>query len=369
MDFIPLRRQFQSIQTEIMQQISEVIESGTFILGPKVLELEQAVAARTECTEAVSVANGTDALVLTLDALGIGPGDEVITTPFTFFATAEAISRVGARPVFADIDPLTCNLDPGNIEARITSRTKAIVPVHLFGQPADMGPIMELAQRRGLFVVEDACQAFGAECGGKPVGSWGHAACFSFFPTKNLGTLGDGGVVTTSDRQLARTIRLLRHHGSTRKYFHSRIGYNSRLDELHAGILLAALTHIDDWNAERRRLAERYRERLRDHPWIEIAPVGANRTHVYHLFNIRSDRRADLQEALDRANVPAGVYYPLPLHLQEAYADLGCRIGDFPVAEAMSERLLALPLSPFLLEIEQDAVIRALYDAAGGEPS
>lgn len=369
MEFIALSRQFQSLKTEILQQIAEVLDSGTYILGSKVAELERAVASRVGAAEAISVANGTDALVLTLDAMGIGPGDEVITTPFTFFATAEAVSRIGARPVFSDIDPITYNLDPEQLEARITPRTKAIIPVHLFGQPADMGAILEIAERHSLKVIEDACQAFGAAYEGRPVGSWGHAACFSFFPTKNLGTMGDGGIITTSDAELARTLRMLRHHGSTRKYYHRRIGYNSRLDELHAAILLLALDRIDAWNGDRRRWAERYRRHLKDHPLIQIDPEGANRTHIYHLFSIRSDRRDLLQEALKRRDVPSGVYYPRPLHLQEVYADLGYRQGDFPVAERMSQQLLALPMSPLMLESEQDLVIRSLLELEGVDPS
>jgi dTDP-4-amino-4,6-dideoxygalactose transaminase len=366
MEFIPLSRQFQTLKTEILQQIGNILDSGTYIMGPKVYQLERAIASRLGVREAIAVANGTDALVLTLTALGIGPGDEVITTPFTFFATAEAISRVGARPVFSDIDPATCNLDPAQIEEKITSRTKAIIPVHLFGLPADMHSLQVIADRHGLPIIEDACQAFGAAYAGKPIGSWGRAACFSFFPTKNLGTMGDGGIVTTNDPHIAQTIRELRHHGSGKqKYYHHRIGFNSRLDEIHAAILLLALERIDGWNAERRRLAARYRMHLQHHPWIQISTENPIRLHVYHLFCIRSKYRDRLIAALNRRQVPSGIYYPCPLHLQEAYSDLGYKPGDFPAAEAAAKELLALPISPMMHEHEQDEVIRALFEAEG----
>ncbi|WP_274363652.1 DegT/DnrJ/EryC1/StrS family aminotransferase [Paenibacillus thermotolerans] len=364
-ELVPLRRQFQSLKADILRQIEDTIDSGTYILGPKVKRLEETIADRLQVTNAIGVANGTDALVLTLDAMGIGPGDEVITTPFTFIATAEAISRVGAVPVFVDISPVTYNMNPALIEEKITPATKAIIPVHLFGQPADMDEIMAIAAKHGLRVIEDACQAFGAEYKGKPVGGIGHAACFSFFPTKNLSTIGDAGIVATSDERLAERIRRLRQHGSNKKYFHADIGYNSRLDELHASILLVALEQADGWNRERRRLAERYREKLKGHPLLSVAPEAEDRTHIYHLFCVRTEHREALQEQLQRSGIQSGVYYPCPLHLQEAYKPLGYRHGDFQEAERASEQLLAIPISPFLHEDEQDQVVDALFQVGG----
>jgi len=359
-ELVPLVRQFQSIKSEILQAVAEAVDSGKFILGPNVSALEEELAAYLNVGDTIGVANGTDALVLVLDAYGIGPGDEVITTPFTFFATAEAISRTGAIPVFADIDPDTYCIDPVQIERCITPSTKAIIPVHLFGQCADMDAILSIAERHDLLVIEDACQAFGAEYKGRRAGSLGHAACFSFFPTKNLGTIGDGGLISTSDAALAARVRMLRQHGSTRKYIHGEIGYNSRLDEIHAAILRVALTRIDGWNLERRRLADRYREAIRAVDSITAAPEKADRTHIYHLFCVETEDRDALQEALAEEQIASGVYYPCPLHLQEAYQSLGYGSGSFPVAERLSKRLLALPMSAFLHEAEQDKVIATL---------
>lgn len=364
-ELVPLVRQFQSMKQEIMQATEETIDSGKFILGPSVQRLEQEICAYLGVEEAIGVANGTDALVLALEACGIGPGDEVVTSPFTFFASAEAISRVGATPVFADIDPVTYNLDPAELEKKLTPATKAVIPVHLFGQPADMDAIMAIAERHGLLVIEDACQAFGADYRGRRAGSFGHAACFSFFPTKNLGTVGDGGLIVTSDPALAARIRLLRQHGSRQKYYHEAIGYNSRLDELHAAILRIALPRIDAWNAERSRLAQRYRAALGDLSWLEIDPPAQDRTHIYHLFCLRTKHRDKVQETLAAHGIQSGVYYPLPLHLQRAYASLGYAPGDFPVSERLSTELLALPMSPFLYESEQDEVIDALRSLEG----
>jgi len=315
---------------------------------------------------AVGVGNGTDALRLVLEALGVGPGDEVITTPFTFIASAEAVSQAGARPVFVDIEPDTYNLDPDRLERAITPRTKAVIPVHLFGQPARMDTIMAVARRRGIRVIEDACQAFGATYRGRKAGSLGDAACFSFFPTKNLGTMGDGGLVTTSDEGLAERIRRLRQHGARVKYVHDEIGFNSRLDELHAAILLVCLPHIDAWNGRRRQLAARYRERLADVPGITMRMPDPDAEHIYHLFCVEAERRDELMEWLAGRGIQSGVYYPVPLHLQPVYRDLGYCPGDFPAAERASRRLLAIPMSPFLSEEEQDRVIEAIRSFADG---
>jgi dTDP-4-amino-4,6-dideoxygalactose transaminase len=365
-ELVHVQRQFQSMKDRIMEQLAAVIDSGAYILGPNVERFEAEAAAYLGVKHAIGVANGTDALVLALDACGIGSGDEVITTPYTFFASAESVSRVGAKPVFVDIDPVTYNLRPDLIEQAITPATKAIIPVHLFGQPADMAEIMEIAERHGLIVIEDACQAFGAEYEGKRVGSIGHLACFSFFPTKNLSTLGDGGLITTSDDQLAARIRQLRHHGSKVKYIHECIGYNSRLDELHAAILRIGLEHIDQWNEARRKLAERYYEHLKGHPLITLPKEAEGRKHIYHLFCLESEKREEIVQHLKHSGIQSGVYYPLPLHLQEAYRQLGGQPGDCPVAEAKSQTMFAIPMSPYLTWEEQDQVIAALRQLDGG---
>lgn len=352
--------QFTVIQDELLEEIEKVLRSGQYILGPKVTELEEKVAQKLGVSEAIAVANGTDALVLTLLAFGIGKGDEVITTPFTFFATAEAIESVGATPVFVDVDEQTFNMDPRQIEEKITPRTKAILLVHLFGQSASMEDINNIAKKHGLYVIEDACQAFGASYKGRPIGSLGDAACFSFFPTKNLSTMGDGGMVTTSNKTVANKIRTLRAHGSVQKYYHDEIGFNSRLDEIHAAILLVCLKYIGVWNKERVSLANRYVQNLKDVSSIKLTQLLDDGTHVYHLFCIQTDRRDELMEYLANEKISTGVYYPLPLHLQNALKHLGYQKGDFPVTEMLSRTLLAIPLYPSLTVGEQDHVIDAI---------
>ncbi len=351
-----LKAQYRSIREEVLKAVEGVLEGGRYILGPEVKALEEEVAALCGAAHGVGVANGTDALVLTLDALGIGPGDEVITTPFTFFATAESISRVGATPVFVDIDPGTFNLDVSKIKEGITPRTKAILPVHIFGQPADMDEVTAIAREHGLWVIEDACQAIGAEYRGRKVGSLGHAACFSFFPTKNLGGYGDGGMVVTDDESLARKLRSLRVHGRTpeSKYVNTRIGYNSRLDELQAAVLRVKLRRLEKWNEARRRKARLYSELLRDVP-VEPPVEAADRTHIYHLYVIQAEERDALLAHLKRHGIASGVYYPIPLHLQEVYRSLGYGEGSLPRAETAAKRTLALPLYP---EMPEEAVRR-----------
>lgn len=357
---VDLARQFQSIKKEILQQMEGVIDSGKYIIGDHVRQVEQRIAEKTSAAFAIGVGNGTDALIMTLDAYGIGEGDEVITTPFTFFATAEAISRLGAKPVFVDIDPLTYNIDPLRVEKAITPKTKAIIPVHLFGQPAEMDVLIEVAKRHHLIVIEDACQAFGSAYKGKPLGSLGDAACFSFFPTKNLGTIGDGGMITTSNPEIAAKIRKLRQHGSSMKYYHDMLGYNSRLDELHAAILNIALDHIDEWNRMRRKLSARYREGLENLSYLRIPYENDDNTHIYHLYCIESAEREAITAKLKQSGIQTGVYYPCPLHLQKAYAHLSYKKDDFPVAEKLSLQLFAIPMSPFLQESEQDYIISVL---------
>lgn len=359
--------QFIRIQDKIMKKINDVLMSGKYILGPHVNELENEIARRLGVSDAIAVANGTDALVLTLQAYDIGEGDEVITTPFSFFATAEAITRVGATPVFVDVDA-TFNIDPGQISERITSATKAILPVHLFGQPAAMDEINSIAKDHHLIVIEDACQAFGAKYKENEVGSLGDAACFSFFPTKNFSTMGDGGMIAASDKKIAKRIRSLRAHGSTQKYYHREIGYNSRLDELHAAILLVCLEYVDSWNEKRRALAIRYLKELQDVPFLQLPSTLAHTKHVYHLFCVQSQFRKEITEFLQQYGIQTGIYYPCCIHLQEAYKIIGYKKGDFPFAELLSEKLFALPLFPTMSFAEQDQVISALksFEVNGG---
>lgn len=341
-----LRNQYRILKSEIDEAIQDVLTSGEYILGPRVKRLEEQVAGCCGVKYGVGVANGTDALYLSLVAYGIGSGDEVITTPFTFFATAGAISRTGAKPVFVDIDPRTYNIDPARIEARITGRTKAVIPVHIFGQMADMDTILYLSGKYNLAVIEDACQAMGSENKGRKAGSLGLTGCFSFFPTKNLGCYGDGGMVVTGDEKIAAKIKSLRAHGSSRKFFHDTVGYNSRLDEIQAAILLVKLKHLEEWLKERTALAELYSRLLKD---VVVTPyVESGNKHTYHLYMIRTSQRESIEQCLKRSGVSCGLYYPLPLHLQVAYKSLGYRKGDFPEAEKASEELLAIPLDPEL---------------------
>ncbi|MBZ4664898.1 DegT/DnrJ/EryC1/StrS family aminotransferase [Mahella sp.] len=344
---LDLKGQYHAIKDEIDAAIEGVLENGQFILGPQVKALEHDIASYAGVPYAIGVGNGTDALVIALRACGIGPGDEVVTSPFTFFASAESISAVGAKPVFVDIDPDTFNIDVSKIEQAITSRTRAIIPVHLFGQIADMDAIMDIARKHDLMVIEDACQAMGAEYKGMKAGSFGHAACFSFFPTKNLGTYGDGGMIVTRDADIDKKARMLRAHGSVKKYYHEMIGYNSRLDELHAAILNVKFKYLDQWNDMRRHNAALYDELLKDSGVVTpyAAPYAK---HIYHQYVVQCDDRDGLAEALKAEGISTGVYYPLPLHLQDAYKGLGYKKGDMPYAEAACNRVLALPMYPEL---------------------
>ncbi len=354
---LDLTAQYQSIREDLQEAVNRVLESGQYIMGPEVKAFEQEVADYCGVKHAVGVANGTDALLLALDAKGIGAGDEVITTPFTFFATAEVISQLGATPVFVDIDPETYNIDVEQIRQNINQKTKAIIPVHIFGQPANIDEIMSLAEEHNLFVLEDAAQAMGAEYQRKKIGSWGHAATFSFFPTKNLGGYGDGGMVVTNDDELAAKIRILRVHGSyPKKYYHNVLGYNSRLDEIQAAMLRVKLRHLDTWNHLRREKAEIYHERLQRLP-IQTPVEAPYRKHIYHLYIVRSNERDELMQYLKEHGISTGVYYPLPLHLQEVFRDLEYQEGSLPHAEAASKRTFALPLFPELTEEQIDHVV------------
>ncbi|MDI6816851.1 MAG: DegT/DnrJ/EryC1/StrS family aminotransferase [Actinomycetota bacterium] len=352
---LDLKAQYGAIKDELEAAVLDVLRNTQYILGPKVAEFEKALAEYCGTQYAVGVANGTDALVLALDALGVGPGDEVITSPFTFYASAECISRLGATPVFVDIEADTYNLDAAQLEAKITSRTKAIIPVHIFGQPAKMDEINKVADAHGLKVIEDACQAIGAEYRGRKVGTLGDAACFSFFPSKNLGGAGDGGAVVTDDEELAAKVRALRQHGSTKKYYHGLVGYNSRLDALQAAILLVKLGYLDGWNDARRDKAQLYNKLFAGAELV--VPVALDYVkHAYHLYVVRVPNRASVETVLKEAGIGCGVYYPVPLHLQDVYSGLGYKLGDLPVSEAASHETLAIPLYPELKPEDMERV-------------
>jgi dTDP-4-amino-4,6-dideoxygalactose transaminase len=360
---VDLQRQYKIIKDDIDAAIAEVLNSSQFILGPNVVELEKEIAAYHEVPFAVSVANGTDALLLALKACGIGDGDEVITTPFTFIATAEVISRLNAVPVFVDIVPNTFNIDPEEIKKKITRKTKAIIPVHLFGHPADMDPIVNLCQRYSISVIEDCAQAFGAEYKEKKVGTMGHCGCFSFFPSKNLACYGDGGMVITREENIAEQIRLLRDHGSAVKYRHSVIGYNSRLDEIQAAIVRVKLKKIDEFNNSRRANADIYRSCIKKND--VILPIeSAGCRHVYHQFTIKSKKRGDIMDCLLRENISSAIYYPLPLHKQEAFADQKTISGELPVSDECASEVLSLPMFPELREEEIQHVSDVINNAS-----
>ncbi|MEJ5336112.1 MAG: DegT/DnrJ/EryC1/StrS family aminotransferase [Thermus sp.] len=342
---LDLTPEVEELWDDLMAAITRVLRSGQFILGPEVEAFEREVAEYLGVEHAIGVNSGTDALVIGLRALGIGPGDEVITTPFSFFATAEAISLVGATPVFVDIDPKTFNLNPDLIAAAITPRTKAILPVHLYGRPAEMDPILDLAEAHGLKVLEDCAQAFGATYRGKKVGTLGHAGAFSFFPSKNLGAYGDGGLLVTNDDGVAGLARMLRAHGSKRKYYNEMVGYNSRLDALQAAILRVKLPHVDRWNEKRRQVAERYNQLLAGTPGLVLPEVSED--HVFHQYTVRilGGKRDRVQQALAEAGIGTMVYYPVPLHRLPVY---GYPEGAFPEAERGAAEVLSLPMGPFL---------------------
>lgn len=348
---IDLKKQFSEIKDEVFEVLTEILESTQYILGPRVLELETKIAGYHGVSEAIGVASGTDALHLAVKALGIGEGDEVITTPFTFFATAESIFYTGAKPVFVDVEPDTMNIDPAKIEEKITARTKAIMPVHIFGHPADMDMICDIAKKHKLMIIEDCAQSFGAEIRGKKTGSFGDAGCFSFYPSKNLGAFGDAGMVLLQDHAVADDIRQLRNHGSKGAYKHEKVGFNSRLDEMQAGILLVKFKRIDQYNEKRRERAALFNELLSGDIIRPVERPGMK--HVYHQYTIRSSRRDEIQKALRGHDISSVVYYPVPLHLQEAVSPLGYKKGDFPVAEETAAKVLSLPIYP---ELPEEAV-------------
>ena len=347
---LDLQAQHNTIRGEVLAEITRVIDSQKFIMGEDVQALERQIASYCSVTHAIGCASGSDALMLALMALGIGHGDEVLTVPFTFFATAGAIHRLGATPIFVDVEPATFNIDATRLEAALKQhpKIKAIMPVHLFGGCADMDPICEIAKKHGVAVVEDAAQCIGAEYKGRRAGSIGEIGCFSFFPSKNLGAFGDGGMVTTNDPKLADRLKALRVHGSIKKYYHEMVGVNSRLDALQAAILQVKLRHLDTWSAGRQRNADAYRRLLTEAhvPVILPQPAPYQTRHVYNQFVIRGQRRDELQAYLKENGVGTEVYYPLSLHQQPCFANLGYKTGDFPVSEQLAADSLALPIYP-----------------------
>jgi dTDP-4-amino-4,6-dideoxygalactose transaminase len=360
--FVDLKSQFESIKSEVVSAVTDVIQSASFVGGEAVGCFESEFATYCGAKHAIGVANGTDALELALRALDIGRGDEVITTANTFIATAAAIARSGATPVFVDVDPTTYNIDPNLIERAVTPRTKAIIPVHLYGQPADMRPIMRIAADFRLSVIEDAAQAHGAEYEGRRVGSIGHLACFSFYPGKNLGAYGDGGAVTTNDARLAERIARLRDHGRITKYEHAEVGCNSRLDTIQAAVLRVKLRYIDDWNRQRQTAAGWYSRALAE-TRFDVPKLGPNRTHVYHLFVIMAEGRDALARQLQDAGAASGIHYPLPLHLQPAFAHLGVDKGTLPITEAIAAQVLSLPMFPELTHEQVSFITAVMMDA------
>ena len=372
LQFLDLKAQFASIREDVLKAVESVFESQHFILGKEVQLLEQEIASFIGVPEAVGCASGSDALYLSLLALHIGRGDEVITTPFTFVATAGAIARTGAKPVFVDIDPVTYNINPSKIEAAITDKTRAIIPVHLFGLAADLDAILEIANRHNIAVVEDAAQAIGATYRGRQVGGFGLCGCFSFFPSKNLGCAGDGGLITTTDAKIADELRLLRAHGSRKKYQYEIIGTNSRLDALHAAILRVKLPHLNSWAEKRAEHAEIYKTLFGAAGLTNIfvlpsTPEG--RGHVYNQFVIRVPRREELRAYLDSQGIPTDVYYPSPLHVQPAFSYLGYEHGSFPEAEKASTEVLALPVYPELSRQDQERVVATISDFYNSNPA
>jgi dTDP-4-amino-4,6-dideoxygalactose transaminase len=362
---VDLKIQYQAIKDEVLAAVADVFEGMQLFLGPNTRAFEAEFAAYCHAAHAVGLNSGTDALILGLRAAGVGPGDEVITVSHTFFADTEAPALIGAVPVFVDVEPDTWNLDPTKLEAAITPRTKAIVPVHLCGQPADMAPIMAIARRHGLFVLEDACQAHGADYRGQRVGAIGDAACFSFYCSKNLGAFGEGGMLTTNNPEVAASVRRLRDHGSDRRYEHAAIGTNARLDEVQAAILRVKLRHLDEYNAGRQAAAAAYGAALAG-TGLELPTVRPDRTHVYHLYVVQTERRDALKEYLGARGIATGVHYPIPGHLQPAAKPWSKGPGSLPVTEALTGKVLSLPMYP---ELTRDQVayvadaIRAFYAA------
>jgi len=359
--FVDLKRQYLSIKPELESKLLAAARSTNYILGSEVEEFEKEFAYYCGVKYAIGVASGTDALVLALKALGIGCGDEVITVPNTFIATVDAIHRNGAKPVFIDVDPITLNLNVDQIEKKISKKTKAIIVVHLYGQPAELTKVLAVAQSYNLKVIEDACQAHGAVYEGKRVGSYGDVGCFSFYPAKNLGAMGDGGIVVTNSSELAEKLKLLRNYGQKEKNIHKIAGFNSRLDELQAAILKVKLKHLDAWNEKRRKLAEQYTKQLSHLPVNLLSPIPQGK-HVYHLYVIKVKQRNKLKTFLEAKGVSTGIHYPIPIHLQQAYSFLGYDRGSFPHAEQAANEILSLPMFPELSQKELNYVVAQIEE-------
>lgn len=359
--FLDLRAQFARIDAEVRQSILEVAESGTYVLGPRVASFEDEFAAYHGAKHCVGVNSGTSALHLALLAAGVGPGDEVITVPMTFIATSWAISYVGATPVFVDVEPGTYTMDPYRVEKAITKRTRAILPVHLYGQPADLAPLVELSRRYNIPLIEDAAQAHGARYHGKPVGTFGLCGCFSFYPGKNLGAYGEGGAILTDDDRVASRLRSLRDHAQQQRYHHDEIGFNYRMDAFQGAVLGVKLRYLDSWTTARRRLADRYRRLLADLP-VALPAEADGRRHVWHLYVLLFPGRDELRKGLEKRGIQSGLHYPIPVHLQKAYKHLGHRAGDFPGAELVGRTCLTLPMFPEMTFDQQDAVVAALTE-------
>ncbi|HEY5074971.1 MAG TPA: DegT/DnrJ/EryC1/StrS family aminotransferase [Pyrinomonadaceae bacterium] len=362
---LDLQAQYETIRDEVRTAVDRVFDSQQFVLGAEVQALEEEIARYSQTKFAIGCASGSDAVLLALMSCGVGAGDEVITTPFSFFATAGAVARLGARPVFADIDERTFNLNPSLVEAALTERTKAIMPVHLYGQCAEMNPLIELSQSRGIPIIEDAAQAIGAEDRSRRAGSMGTIGCFSFYPSKNLGGAGDGGMLVTNDLDHGRRLHMLRVHGEETKYHHKLVGINSRLDALQAAVLRVKLPHLDAWSTERQRKAQQYELMFVDaglSEQIEVPFVRSNARHIFHQFvvRVRGGRRDGLREYLRECGVGTDVYYPVPLHLQECFAYLGYQEGDLPVGELAAKETLALPVYPELTDEQQDYVVNEI---------
>jgi len=357
---LELKTQYAEIREELERAVCDVMARTQYILGPEVGTFEKEFAEWNGAAHGIGCASGTDALVLALKAVGVGPGDEVIAPPFTFMATAGAVSSIGAQPVFCDVEAGSFNLDPQQIEKHITPRTKAIEVVHLYGHPADMNPILEIAQKHKLKVIEDCAQAAGATYHGKKVGTMGDAGAFSFFPSKNLGGAGDGGMVLTNNLEIDEKVRCLRGHGSRRKYFHDELGTNSRLDEIQAAVLRVKLRYLERWNEKRRAVAAQYTERIKD--FVTPPPISAGCQHVFHQYTLRTRRRDEMMAYLNEKGVGAIIYYPRALHLQQVYASLGHKLGDFPVTEKAQDEVLSLPMYPELTSAQIDEVVQTVQD-------
>jgi dTDP-4-amino-4,6-dideoxygalactose transaminase len=359
---VDLRAQYQPLKDDILRRVEEILDSMHLFLGPNVQAFEQEFADYHEVGHAVGVSDGTTALQLALMACGVGAGDEVITVSYTFIATAEAITLVGAKPVFVDIAPRTYTMDVGQIEGHITPRTRAIMPVHLYGQPADMDPIMEIAGRHGLWVIEDACQAHGARYKGRRTGGLGHIATYSFYFSKNLGAYGEAGMVTTNDDELAQKVRMLRDHGSPQRYHHEMVGLNGRLDEIQAAVLRAKLPYLEAWNGQRRANAAHYTELLSDVEGVVTPCTASYAEHVFHLYVVQVPRRDELMSTLREHGVGAGIHYPVPCHLQPAFRSLGYSRGDLPVTEQAAREVISLPMYPELTAEQRVYVVNAIRE-------